>query len=198
MIPNDMVESSDTQHKLPENSEFQISNFEFPHDVEANKGIEELKPVFYPTKSVDQTDIIQTGIEGNQIPQMLEAVEEISILPDIANNSENLNFQIPQPLEAVMEEVEKEQVAVLTPSIAGNNSEKPAYNGKLRDCFSNSKSPSSSISLKFNKTVFLKDKKGHFLELSGSKPKLFKELQGLGPVKDQTRRRIADHKVKND
>ncbi|PKU73960.1 hypothetical protein MA16_Dca022703 [Dendrobium catenatum] len=200
MIPTDMLESTDIQHKLPKILGFKKSNFESPQVMESNKGIKELKLVFNLTKLVHQTAIIQTGIEGNlefQTPQTLEAVEETFVSMDISNNSEKLNFQIPQELEAVMEEVEKEQVAVLTPSRAENNSEKPTYNDILRDCFSNSKSPSSTISLKFNKTIFLKDKKGPSLELFSSKPKLFKELQGLGPVKDQTRRRIADHKVKN-
>ncbi|PKU76828.1 RNA exonuclease 1 [Dendrobium catenatum] len=169
------VESTDVQHNLPEISEFQKSNFEFPQIMEADKVVEELKLDFTPTSSDEQTAVIQSGIEGN------------------------LEFQNPQTLEAVEELLEEEKTG-FTPSKAAKNSSIIADNNTIRDGLSNTISPSSTINLKFKKTVLVKNKKGSSLELisSGSKHKLFKELRELGPVKDQNRRRIIDHKEKND
>ncbi|PKU73628.1 SNARE-interacting protein KEULE [Dendrobium catenatum] len=158
------------------------SFFNSPLVIRVGGLISKKKPLMVSGKGKEVLDAMTTGFN-------------FVIPTDSPEMAENSNFQAPHMMEAVMEKFEKEQVTVLTPSKADNSSGLSAYNDKLRDGFSNSISPSSTISLKFNKTDLFKGKKSTSLELFGYKPKLFKELQGLGLVKDQSRRRIADHKV---
>ncbi|PKU67023.1 hypothetical protein MA16_Dca025991 [Dendrobium catenatum] len=157
-INRDEDDSTEIQHSIAEILEFQNSNFEIPQIMEADKAVEELNPDFSINNTVGQIAVIPT------------------CMPKIA---EDLNIQIPQTMEAVMEKFEKEKILFLTPSKAANTSGNFSINDKIRYVFSNSISPSSSISLKFKKIGLLKNKKGSSLELfpSGSKHKLFKELQ---------------------
>ncbi|KAI0529105.1 hypothetical protein KFK09_001652 [Dendrobium nobile] len=214
--PGPIVTSPACMPKIAE-----VLNFQTPQEMEAvtNECEKDLNTILAPSMAVNPSkEEGSTGALDNtaeslgsldlnfKIPPSMEAVKAVdthSIPAGLKSVSsmdspklvENSNFQVPNLMEAVMEKVVEEQVTVLIPSKADNISGLHAFNDFLGDGCSNSISPSSTTSLKFNKTILFKGNKSTLL--SDSKPKLFKELQGLGPMKDQSRRRIVDHKVKN-